>query len=841
MKRLVTLLLMLASLAPAYYHYVRFTSRSAPFVPVFEKFDLNALVDQTVRYYVSDQGPTDLAPNDSFVSVLSEIRLAAKTWNDVPSSALRLAFGGLNTAGTPQTSPGIDIIFDDVPPGLIAVGGPTVRADLSLGPSGPFVPITRSVVILRRDLTQRPSYSEGFFLTVVHELGHALGLQHTLTSSVMSTEITRATTKAKPLAADDMAGISLLYPAASFAASTGTITGQVTLFGQGINLASVVALSPQGGAISTLTNPDGTYRIEGLPPGQYFLYVHPLPPPLAGEVSPANVVLPLDLDLQPIAAGPLFDTQFYPGVKDPQMAIALPVVAGASLDGLNFSVQPRSAPSVYAVQTYSFPGPVPVKPAYLGLSAPQPFLLASGIGLSVNGAPASGLRASVVGGSAAVFPGGLIPYAPDPRWVQIYLQFNPFSGEGPRHLLFSLDSDVYVLPSAMYVTQKQPPFIASATPAFDTTGNRVVAITGTNLFADTRILFDGVPAVSTQVDEFGTLLVVPPPGPSGHRASIVALNSDGQSSLFLQATAPTYDYDLVDASFFMMAPQALSAGSEAMVEVTGINTGFVEGQTTLGFGSSDIAVRRVWVISPTRLLANVAVSANAAQTAATATVCTGLRVLTQPFAFQVLPFNPASPTLHTPALDAVTGQPGLQAGGTGLVQVSQFFPEQSGGNLSLTLNDRPATIFSAANGQIVFQVPPDLVPGPAVLSLRVGQTIVPPVVVTIQPPPPTVSAVFVPPGTTIDASRPARRGEFLDVLVAGLGDASAAIAPERVTVMVGGIEQQVMQIVPSQIQPGFQQLQFILSSTVPSGAQVPLTVAIDGRTSAPFPLAVSPF
>ena len=42
-----------------------------------------------------------------------------------------------------------------------------------------------------------------------------------------------------------------------------------------------------------------------------------------------------------------------------------------------------------------------------------------------------------------------------------------------------------------------------------------------------------------------------------------------------------------------------------------MNTRFADGQTIVGFGSSDILVRRVWVLSPTRLLANVSVAPTA--------------------------------------------------------------------------------------------------------------------------------------------------------------------------------------------------------------------------------------
>jgi len=141
--------------------------------------------------------------------------------------------------------------------------------------------IVRSTVTLARDtnLGAGPSYFEAYFTTAVHEIGHALGLQHTWTSSAMSQDIIRNTSRARPLDTDDIAALSLLYGKANWQADYGSISGRVTFANnQPVGLASVVAINPTGSAISALTNPDGTYRIDGVPAANYFLYVHPLPP-----------------------------------------------------------------------------------------------------------------------------------------------------------------------------------------------------------------------------------------------------------------------------------------------------------------------------------------------------------------------------------------------------------------------------------------------------------------------------------------------------------------------------------------------------------------------------------
>ena len=108
--------------APAYYHFITYLkSGNAP-----QKFDLTALPNKTVAFFVSESGPLTYAPPDTFNSVLSQIEQATAVWNGVPSSDLRIVFGGLENTATPQNTPGGDVTFEDLPPGVEGFGGPTL-------------------------------------------------------------------------------------------------------------------------------------------------------------------------------------------------------------------------------------------------------------------------------------------------------------------------------------------------------------------------------------------------------------------------------------------------------------------------------------------------------------------------------------------------------------------------------------------------------------------------------------------------------------------------------------------------------------------------------------------
>jgi hypothetical protein len=109
-------------------------------------------------------------------------------------------------------------------------------------------------------------------------------------------------TAGRTLRADDLAGISDIYPDGGVAESTGSISGRVTKNGSGVFGAHVVAFDLARGEMVgnfSLTN-DGGFVIARLSPGPHVIRVEPLDDAdVDGFFTPASRV---DLDFRVVFA-----------------------------------------------------------------------------------------------------------------------------------------------------------------------------------------------------------------------------------------------------------------------------------------------------------------------------------------------------------------------------------------------------------------------------------------------------------------------------------------------------------------------------------------------------------
>ena len=307
MKRLLVTLLSLFALAillvsPAASWLAQFTAPAGGGSPSQDHWDFSAF---SVQWSLN---PTTGSNISGSRNVSDVITASFATWTSAPGATLGISRGAdsSSTSAGFSTSGGNTNLICFVCQGDFSKDAQTLAVTITTienatgNPDGHGGRSRFVGQILDADILFNPStnFSTGGGMgqdlqtVATHEIGHFFGLDHT--AVVRAIMFPFAPDLQTTLGYDDVAGISNLYGGGG---GLGAITGSVSFAGSGgpvfgahVFAQSVTTNSPLNGIrktpIGTLTLPDGTFKIGGVPSDSYIVVAEPLDDPeTAGDIQ----------------------------------------------------------------------------------------------------------------------------------------------------------------------------------------------------------------------------------------------------------------------------------------------------------------------------------------------------------------------------------------------------------------------------------------------------------------------------------------------------------------------------------------------------------------------------
>lgn len=286
MKRGAVLLLLAAAAAltaPRAHAYVRLGATRADGSTVAVQWTT------PIKYFIQNVDVPGVSASD----LAAAVDRAFKAWAAVNGVSFTVAFQGF-TDTPPVTGDGATVIgfqshtdlnltLGQTSFGVDATTGQLLEADIFLNSLFNWSVATAG---------QSGRYDVQSIAT--HEIGHLLGLGHSALGETQLTPVGRVviakqavmfpiafpagTTIDRSLQQDDKAGIESVYGTPMFEQQTGSIAGRVTLNGQGLFGAHVIASSITTGGLTGGFSLDaqGNFVISSLAPGLYLVRAEPL-------------------------------------------------------------------------------------------------------------------------------------------------------------------------------------------------------------------------------------------------------------------------------------------------------------------------------------------------------------------------------------------------------------------------------------------------------------------------------------------------------------------------------------------------------------------------------------